>query len=344
MTVLLSDEAQGSQDQAFAAAIAARFDRVNDSGGIFGRRLEMQAHGNTNPTADIIARSFAMLGPLSGGAPAGFAVASIPRIAPFSSLGTSVALPGDQTFLLFPGLVEHARILVDVAARTATQGRCRPAIVLSGADRRPSIVTAIEERATLHSCRQPLRIPFDGDAADARLQVETLRSEDIDTVFYFGPRDGLAVFAEAAARQGWFPLLLLSGLHTGRSVFALADRLGHRVVVAAPVMPSLAGPPTSGPGTAGRQGSSGREQHPVAWALGEAVASVLIEGLRRAGHRVDRAAFVAALEGLAEFDTGLSPRIGFGPNRRLGAPGTYVLEFAGDTGALPSRVFWVQAE
>ena len=314
MAVLLSDEAPGSQDQAFAAAIAARFDRVNDSGGIFGRRLDMQAHGNTNPTADIIARSFAMLGPLSGEAPAGFAVASIPRIAPFSSLGTSVALPGDQTFLLFPGLVEHARILVDVAARTATQGSCRPAIVLSEADRRPSIVTAID------------------------------RSEDIDTVFYFGPRDGLAVFAEAAARQGWFPLLLLSGLHTGRSVFALADRLGHRVVAAAPVMPSLAGPPTSGPGTAGRQGSSGREQHPVAWALGEAVASVLIEGLRRAGHRVDRAAFVAALEGLAEFDTGLSPRIGFGPNRRLGAPGTYVLEFAGDTGALPSRVFWVQAE
>lgn len=227
---------------------------------------------DADPTADIIARSFAMFGPLSGEAPAGFAVAAIPRIAPFSSLGTSVALPGDQTVLLFPGLVEHAPILVDVAARTTTQGSCRPAIVISKADRRRSIVTAIEERATLHSCRQPLRIPFGGDTADARLQVETLRSEDIDTVFCFGPRDGLAVFAEAAARQGCFPLLLLSGLHTGRNAFALADRLGHRVA-AAPVMPSLAGPPTSGPGTAGRQGSRGREQHPVAWALGEAVAS-----------------------------------------------------------------------
>ena len=344
VAALLSDDAPGSQDRAFTAAIAARFESVNESGGIFGRHLEMQVYGNKDPTADILARSFAALGPLSAETPPSFAAAAIPRIAPFSALGALVAPSDDQTFFLFSGLTEQARILVDVAARTAAPGGCRPAIVLSAADGLPSVVAAIDGRARLHGCRRPLRISYGGGAADAQRQVGTLRDEDIDTVFYFGPADGLAAFAEAAARQAWFPQLLLSGLHAGRSALPLAGKFGHRVAVAVPTLPPAAGPPTIAPDPTGRQHGLGRETHPVAWAMGQAVAGVLIEGLRRAGRRVDRPAFAEALESLTDLDTGLSPRIGFSPNRHLGAAGAYVLEFAGKTGALPSRILWTEAE
>jgi len=40
---------------------------------------------------------------------------------------------------------------------------------------------------------------------------------------------------------------------------------------------------------------------------------------------LSREKLVTALEGLYEYDTGVTPGITFGPNRRVGAMGAYVL-------------------
>jgi ABC-type branched-subunit amino acid transport system substrate-binding protein len=56
-----------------------------------------------------------------------------------------------------------------------------------------------------------------------------------------------------------------------------------------------------------------------------AAAKVFVEGLRRAGRDVSREKLITALEGLYEYDTGLTPRITFGPNRRVGAAGAHVV-------------------
>ncbi len=58
-----------------------------------------------------------------------------------------------------------------------------------------------------------------------------------------------------------------------------------------------------------------------------AAAKVLLEGLRRAGHDVTRKKLVESLEGLYGFSTGLTPKITFGPNRRIGSRGAHVIEF-----------------
>jgi len=48
-------------------------------------------------------------------------------------------------------------------------------------------------------------------------------------------------------------------------------------------------------------------------------------GLKRAGRDLSREKLITALEGLYEYNTGVTPSITFGPNRRVGAMGAYVL-------------------
>lgn len=68
---------------------------------------------------------------------------------------------------------------------------------------------------------------------------------------------------------------------------------------------------------------------------------VFVERLKRAGRSLTRENLVAALEELRDFDAGIEPRISFGPNRRTGAVGAYVLgvEPGGQGSAFTAR--WI---
>ena len=50
-----------------------------------------------------------------------------------------------------------------------------------------------------------------------------------------------------------------------------------------------------------------------------------MEGLRSAGRDLSRLALVDALEALYAYETGLTPPLSYGPNRRIGARGAHVV-------------------
>ena len=52
---------------------------------------------------------------------------------------------------------------------------------------------------------------------------------------------------------------------------------------------------------------------------------ILVEALKRAGKNLSREELIKSLEGLYEYSTGLTPAITYGPNRRIGAMGAYVV-------------------
>ncbi|MNP45826.1 hypothetical protein D3C76_1397790 [compost metagenome] len=52
---------------------------------------------------------------------------------------------------------------------------------------------------------------------------------------------------------------------------------------------------------------------------------LLTEGLKQIGRDASRERLVAALEGLHDIDTGLTPALGFGPGRRQGMAGAHVI-------------------
>ena len=55
------------------------------------------------------------------------------------------------------------------------------------------------------------------------------------------------------------------------------------------------------------------------------VADTLVEALKRSGRDLSREKLIANLEGLNQFETGVTPAITYGPNRRIGALGAYVI-------------------
>jgi hypothetical protein len=65
---------------------------------------------------------------------------------------------------------------------------------------------------------------------------------------------------------------------------------------------------------------------------------LLSEGMKQAGRDASREKLVTALEGLHDFDTGLTPRLSFGPGRRLGLSGAHVV-----TVDLPDQRFYLVA-
>jgi hypothetical protein len=54
-------------------------------------------------------------------------------------------------------------------------------------------------------------------------------------------------------------------------------------------------------------------------------AKILVEGLKRTGKDVTVDNLVESLETLSGFSTGLTPPVSYGPNRRVGANGGYVV-------------------
>jgi hypothetical protein len=66
-------------------------------------------------------------------------------------------------------------------------------------------------------------------------------------------------------------------------------------------------------------------RHTAAQVSAFAVAKTFVEALTRAGKDVSREKLVTTLEGLYDYDTGTTPRITFGPNRRVGAAGAHVV-------------------
>jgi hypothetical protein len=70
-----------------------------------------------------------------------------------------------------------------------------------------------------------------------------------------------------------------------------------------------------------RAGERFRAARASAWAAGE----VLGEGLRRAGRSVSRERLARSLEALSGFETGLLPPLSYGPVRRVGAAGAWLV-------------------
>lgn len=65
-------------------------------------------------------------------------------------------------------------------------------------------------------------------------------------------------------------------------------------------------------------------EHIQAQLAAYAAAQLFVEGLRQAGRDLSRERLVAGIEKLYQFDTGVTPPLTYGPNRRIGARGAHI--------------------
>jgi ABC-type branched-subunit amino acid transport system substrate-binding protein len=313
--VLLSGGARAEETAEVRAALTARGAEIDNSGGIYGRRLALDFITLPEPPAERAAKLrerlageplFALIGTDLSGAEGEMAdvaeAAGVPLLSTLAARPRESSPPDRHVFYLTSGLAEQAEALIAAAAQRLPPGERSLAIVPPASAALAGIAAAAAETAR----RSGFRLAEATEAPGAILLLDR----------------GAAARERLAREQGRRPLVLLPGVLPGEDLFTLVPApLGDRLLISLPVLPARSAP---------------------AQTAALAAAEVLIEGLRRAGREVSRESLTATLETLYRFDAGLGAPVTFGPNRRLGARGAFVTGIDFPRRALAGAASWIE--
>lgn len=320
------------------ALLTAYFETVNARGGIHGRRLELVVEPLPDDATQASAAAhalladanvFAVLAPVSVGVEKGLAQQAsslqVPVIGPLTLFPEDSQASNPYVFHLLPGIDELARLLARHAAREFKLAE-RP-IALWHAD-------SVEGRARVHDLEAALRaagwrapvavpIPARGAAHDAL--AAALKNGEVASLLVLGPGAELGVLAEALARIGWTPQLLVPGPLASRDILTLPAAFRDHVTLAYPTAPGNQQAPAMREFAQLLQGRADARAHQPALLSAYAAALLLVEGLKRTGRDLSRRKLLATLETVQSFDTGLVPRLSYNADRRIGALGGYLV-------------------
>lgn len=356
--VILPPPELGGLGEALRAALVALAERYNEGGGFYGRRVELRFASAEGPPAARRAaveellddeEPFALVAGFIAGADAEIASLAaerrVPLVGPFT-LHPQVDLPLNRwVFYLISGLEQQCRALVDFAARHAEIPPGRVAVVHPDDPASGRVAMAIREQGKRQRAAGAwdaiAAIPFAAGALDARALVRQELEAGTEAAFLLGSEAEVGAVLAAAAEAGWSPTFYVPGALVGGLGAGLPPEATRRVFLSSPVLDSdrrawalsrfrALDLPEGSP--------AGYEPMQLA---AVAAAEVLFEGLERAGRGLTRDALVDALEGLYDYDTGLLPPVTYGPSRRIGALGAYILAYDESRGSFRPTGEWV---
>ncbi|MHC8400401.1 cytochrome c/ABC transporter substrate-binding protein [Pseudomonas sp. MDT1-17] len=324
-----------------AAVLQGSVARINEAGGIHGRqlRLTMADPGPDRASAEqaldqLIEREqvFALIAPLAPALDLDLAArlerTGIPLIGPLSLLGT--AQTSRQIFEPLPGLREQLIALADYATDSLR--------VLQG----PTLITYPDEPSQRLAAQNLGQYLEDNAWQKVSLQAYDSALDELPlgsrSVFYLGSGGGFSRLAERLQAAGQVPYLFAASNQVAGDLLQVPSAFSRRVFLAYPFVPSdwtLAGR-LALTQLRKHQGLGG--QHAVLQVGAFSSMLLFSEGMKQAGRDASREKLISALEGLHNFDTGLTPLISFGPGRRLGLSGAHIV-----TVDLPDQRFYLVA-
>jgi ABC-type branched-subunit amino acid transport system substrate-binding protein len=316
--------------------LEARAAALNRGGGVNGRTIELVVGGFDSDRADGLAaaerlvrneRVFALL---SGFFPsAEDAVAELaerektPLVGPFTLFARQADSVNPWVFHLQAGLREQARLLAVHATRDLGLPPAEVAVVHPDEPRASD--AAQGARAQLGKGGAELVVvPWTGPLPDAALPGR-LAGRGVKAVVFLGSDAELDSFAKGCDAAGFRPWLLASGTLAARSAARVPSSFRGRVLLAFPGTPADEAPEAAAELSRLRAAAGLNDRNRASQVSASVAFDVLREGLRRTGRQLSRERLVAALEGLYDFPTGLLHPLTYGPNRRVGALGGWIV-------------------
>ncbi|MGE8154358.1 ABC transporter substrate-binding protein [Pseudomonas vancouverensis] len=324
-----------------AAVLKGSVARINEAGGIHGRQLRLTIvdpgpdRASAEQALDRLIQQeqvFALIAPLAPALDSDLATrleqAGIPLIGPLSLQGTTAT--SRQIFEPLPGLREQLIALADYAGASLK--------VLQG----PTLIAYPDEPGQRLAAQELSEYLNEHAWQKVRLQIyDPIRDQlplGSRSVFYLGSSDGFSRLAERLQSAGQVPYLFAASNQVAGKLLQVPSGFSRRVFLAYPFVPSdwtLAGRLAL---TQLREHQGLGGQHAVLQVGAYSSMMLLSEGMKQAGRDASREKLISALEGLRDFDTGLTPLISFGPGRRLGLSGAHVV-----TVDLPDQRFYLVA-
>ncbi len=323
--------------KAMDSVLRAFFSDLNRGGGVYNRKIDLEVlRLGESPTAVPDAarelmtgrQAFALVSPFIAGADRKVAELAeqneVPVFGPFTLHPEEVALLNRFTFYLYSGLREQARALV-IHAEEKLKGTRAPFAIVTSRETESAVVESAEKQARKLGWKSVVKFEFSGDAAEAQGARDTMAGGNVGAVLVLGSWDAFKTLLRESEKPGWNPLFLLPGSAARSDVFELPEVFSSRVFLSYPTVPS------------DRTEAGTREfnrfhathqlptEHVAAQISAYCAAKVFVEGLKRTGRKLSREKLIAAMDRMTQFNTGLTPKITYDPNRRIGAYGAHVL-------------------
>ena len=324
--------------QAVKEVLAASFAEVNASGGIYNRQLELKFVEAEDPgpaTRAVVERLirdekiFAMAGGVIAGAEKELipllAEQEVPLVGPLT-LDPRISSPlNRQVFYLAAGNAGQARALINFVAKQPEAKNQSLGIVYTPNELHTGVLESVKIQAQKDGLKIGEVIEFVGDTFDPVATVKKLKETNASNVLFLGSPSDLASFMTEAEKGNWFPQMLLQGSAVAASVFNAPIGFENKLFFTLPTAPS--DHTTEGLGEYRLLAEKYKlpQKNLAAQLSALAAAKLLIEGLKRTGKDLSRERLIQVLEGFYEFKTGLTPPITWGPNRRIGAMGAYIV-------------------
>ena len=321
-------------------ALEAYFKEINSQGGVYNRRVELVAEdskgdaaGTLEATRRLVERQgvFAIVGSFepqeSDAANAFLEQQQVPLVGPVTLSPRMPAVPNRYVFYLLPSFGDQARALVDFIASRTAEGDKRQAVklgvVYSDSAFDQDALAGVRAQAKLHSMEIAVEQLVRGASPSAVAAVQAMAQKKPDYVFFFGKAEDFTGFAQEMGRQNLESRLVSSALMVGHGAFAIPAGVAGRTYLANPAsLPN----PTDYSEFITIMKKGGVEVRSAAFqTVAFAAAKVFVEATKVSSRRLTRAELVKSLEQLRNFNTGVLPPISFGPNRRVGAAGSYVV-------------------
>ena len=328
----------GDMGQAVKDVLLAAFAEINAGGGIYNRRLELkfvetgENAAATRANIDRLIKDekvFAMVGVFLAGAEKEvtplFAEQEVPLVGPLT-LDPKIGSPlNRQVFYLTSGNAAQARALIGFLAKQPEAKARALAVVYPPTDLNRSILEAVKSEAERDGLPAPTVREYTTGTFDAVAIVKQFSEQGIGAVLFLGSTADLTAFMTEADKANWFPHILLQSGGFDRGVFNAPAGFEGKLLFTLPTSPSDQKVDALTEYRLLTEKYKLQPKHQAAQISAYAAAKLLIEALKRAGKDLTRERLIQVLEGFYEYQTGLTPPITWGPNRRIGAMGAYVV-------------------
>lgn len=356
--VLPSEGALADVSAAIKDVFTAYFDDLNNRGGIFSRKVDLRfanVGAGGVETAKVVQtfaqqeKIFAFVGGLSAGADAQLAALARNEEIPF--IGPSTLLPHAETpvnrylFYLLPGVADQAVSLVNFAVAQRELQDVPIAIVHSENTLGIAAATAAAEQSRKAGRNVAVKLAYSPNNFDARRIINELKNKGAEAVFFFGAgKEQSSLISEAAAAAGWTPHFFFLGIMSGKEPpTTLAAAFKNKIFTAFPTVPADITNEGRAEFRALHEKYKFAPRHTASQLSAFAAAKVFVEALTRAGKDLSREQLITSLESLYDYETGLTPRITFGPNRRVGAAGAHVVSIDVAEKEFATASGWIKA-
>jgi ABC-type branched-subunit amino acid transport system substrate-binding protein len=335
-TLLPLQGPRGELGQAMAQVMLAYLKEVNQRGGVFGRQLELLAipYGDSaESTLDNLRAAFeqedvfALVGAYTIGIDEQILELlreeNMPLIGPFT-LNPGDAFVNADVFYIYPGFAEQAQALAEQAIEQMKGGKGNLVLVGPEGTDVDGLIAAVEARLAKDKTFESSTLRYPRGKLDTTALAADPALAESDALLFLGVQDELVELLDELDSRQHYPGVFALSAFVPR-LYEAPAAFDQRIYLAYPTLSR----DVSAAGRAEYQRLAELHALPPGHLQGQVAAlaavKLLEEGLRGAGHTLDRERLVQAIEALYRYETGLTPPLTYGPNRRIGARGAHVM-------------------